>query len=176
MSSQNVTSQTYNWFTPKKLVTLKVGKTHLRVYPKNMIGKDWLDVKINPSINVNTTTLLKSWVSNTLVVDTQADQFGVTAQVQIHFQKFISLTKIQIHNPSKLDMVSYHMTNGNEESDAMTTDMLGTIALRPYELWFPKIRCDFNLRQSYIKRWRLLQLQYIILSHLLKEQLSAILT
>ena len=90
LSSQSASSLTNNRYTPKILSSHEVGKKNIRLYPKRMIGKDWPDANTHLAMNVNKMALLTSGVSNTLVVDTLADQFGATIQVQVHFQIFLS--------------------------------------------------------------------------------------
>ena len=139
-------SRTYTRFTPKKLVITDVGKKQLRLYPKRAIGENWPDVETNLALNVNKTTLLTSDVSKTLVIDTLADHFGATTQVQIHLQTFLAIAHSQTQDPSNLTVISYHANDGTEVSDAVVSGSLKSIATRPDGLCFAKIRCNFDFK------------------------------
>ena len=84
-----------------------------------MIGETWPDVEINLALNVNKTTLNNADISENLIIDTLADQFGATTQIQVQYQSFLSVAKSQIHDPTFLTVMSYHDRNGKVVSDAV---------------------------------------------------------
>ena len=115
-----------------------------------MIGETWPeDVEIYLALNVNKTTLKNADISENLIIDTLADQFGATTQIQVQYQSFSSMAKSQIHDPSFLEVMSYHDKNGKVVSDAviLTTGLLKPINSRPEGLYFAKLRCEFDFTE-----------------------------
>lgn len=94
MSTQHHASRSFSQFTPKKLVSQAVGKKFISLYPKRMIGETWPDVEINLALNVNKTTMKNVDISENLFIDTLADQFGATTQIQVQYQSFFIGGKI----------------------------------------------------------------------------------
>ena len=142
MTTQMISGWSYTCF--KKIITYKVGKKYMGLYPKRTIGENWPNVETNLSLNVNKTALLTSEVCKILVIDTLEDRFGTTTQEQIHFQKNLALTRSQVHNPANLQMISYHSNDGSEVPDTITVGDLKAIATRPGGLCFAKIRYNFD--------------------------------
>ena len=56
---------------------------HLRLYPKCTIREMWFNIETRLALNVNKMTLNNSGISNNLIIDDLADQFGTTTQVKV---------------------------------------------------------------------------------------------
>ena len=148
-TSPHHASRSFSRFTPKKLVSQGVGKKYISLYPKQMIGETWPDVEINLALNINKTTLKNADISKNLIIDTLADQFGATTQIQVQYQSFLSVAKSKIHDSSFLEVMSYQDKNAKIVSDAviLTTDLSKPVNSRPGGLYFAKLRCEFDFTE-----------------------------
>ena len=95
-------------------------------------------------LNVNMTTLINADLNKNLIVDTLADHFGATTQVQVHFQSFLALTQHQVRDQSFLEIISYHTKDRKVHEAAFVAQLLVAKARRANGLDFTKVRCNFD--------------------------------
>ena len=64
----------------------------------------------------------------------------------MQYQSFLAIAKFQISDPTFLNVISYHDTNGKVASDAAvaSTGALKAINSRPDGLVFAKLRCGLD--------------------------------
>ena len=65
----------------------------MKLYIKRNIGQNWTDDKTNLVLNINKTTLINEKLHENLTMETIANHFGATTQVQANFQNFLALSQ-----------------------------------------------------------------------------------